>query len=77
MENWSADDLNALTQRIEYAKEQSGCSLTSVMEMIEILELLQELISHSPGNQQRYFREVADDLLSLAISWLQLLREKL
>lgn len=24
MESWSADDLNALTRRIEYAKEQSG-----------------------------------------------------
>lgn len=77
MENWSADDLNALTRRIEFAKEQSGCSLESAMEVIEILEQIQELIPLSPENQQRYFREMADDLLTLAISWLQVLRSKL
>lgn len=75
--NWSSDDLNALTRRIESAKEQSGCSLASTMEIIEILELIQELIQDAPENQKRYFSETADDLLTVAISWLQLLRAKL
>lgn len=77
MGNWSTEDLNALTRRIEAAKEQSACSLAGVMEIVEILEQLQELIPDSPENQQRYFRETADDLLTLAISWLQILRAKL
>lgn len=71
--NWSSDDLNALTRRIESAKEQSGCSLASTMEIIEILELIQD----APENQKRYFSETADDLLTVAISGLQLLRAKL
>ena len=75
--DWSADDLNALTHRIESVKEQSGCSLASAMEVIEILEQIQDLIPHSPENQRQYFRETADDLLTLAISWLQVLRSKL
>lgn len=75
--NWSSDDLTALTQRIEIAKEQYACSLAGVMEIIEILEQLQDLIPNSPENQQRYFREAADDLLTLAISWLGVLRAKL
>ena len=77
LECWSADDVNALTRRIDAAKEQSACSLSGAMEIIEILEQLQDLIPNSPENQQRYFRETADDLLTLAISWLGVLRAKL
>lgn len=75
--DWSVDDLNSLTRRIEFVKEQSNCSLASAMEAIEVLEQIQDLIPHLPENQQRYFREMADDLLTLAISWLQVLRSKL
>lgn len=77
LEGWSEDDLNALTHHIESAKEQSTCSLASVMEIIEILEQIQDLIPHFPENQKKYFREAADDLLALAISWLQVLRATL
>lgn len=75
--DWSVDDLNSLTRRIEFVKEQSDCSLASAMEAIEVLEQLQNLIPNSRENEQRYFREMADDLLTLAISWLQVLRAKL
>lgn len=67
-EKWSPDDLKRITGRIEFAKEQSGCSLSSTMEIVEILELLQGMAPDFPESQQRYFRETADELITLAIS---------
>lgn len=71
---WSPDDLKGITKRTELAKEQSGCSLSSVMEIVEILEFLQGIAPDFPESQQRYFRETADELITLAISHLEKLR---
>lgn len=73
-EKWSPDNLKEITDRIEFAKEQSGCSLSCVMEIIEILELLRGIAPDFPKSQQRYFQETADELLALAISHLEKLR---
>lgn len=73
-EIWSPDDLKEITDHIEFAKEQSGYSLMSIMEIIEILELLQGITPNFPLPQQRYFQETADELIGLAISYLEKLR---
>ena len=73
-ERWSPDDLKGITKRTELAKEQSGCSLSSVMEIVEILEFLQGMAPDFPESQQQYFRETADELITLAISHLEKLR---
>ena len=36
-EKWTPDDLRGITDRIEYAKEQAGGSLASVIEIAELL----------------------------------------
>lgn len=73
-EKWSPDDLRRITGRIEFAKEQSGCALSSVMEIVEVLELLQGMAPDFPKSQRRYFQETTDELLALAISHLEKLR---
>lgn len=74
VERWSPDDLKGITDRIEFTKEQSGCSLASVMEIVEILEFLQGVAPDFPESQQRYFRETVADLITLAISHLEKLQ---
>ena len=74
VEKRSPDDIRAFTNRVEFAKEQSGCSLTSVMEIVEILEIIQGMAPDFPESQQRYFRETTDELIILAISYLENLR---
>lgn len=74
VERWSPDDLRGITNRIEFAKEQSVCSLMSIMEIAEILELIQGMAPDFPESQQRYFQETADELIALAISYLEKLR---
>lgn len=73
-EKWSPDNVRGITDRIEFVKEQSRCSLASVMEIVEILEFLQGMSPDFPESQQRYFRETAADLITLAISYLEKLR---
>lgn len=73
-EKWAPDNLQGIIDRIEYAKEQAGCSLASVMEIVELLELLEGIVSDFPLPQQRYFREVVDELVSLAVGHLEKFR---
>lgn len=73
-EEWSPDDLKGFTDRIEFAKNNSTGSLTSVMEIIEILELLHGMAPDFPLPQQRYFREAANELVCLAIGHLETFR---
>lgn len=70
-EKWSPDNLREFTQRIEFAKEQSGGSLESVLEIVEILELLEGMVADFPLPQQKYFREAVHELVGLAISYLE------
>lgn len=70
-EKWAPDNLQGITDRIEYAKEQAGCSLASVMEIVELLELLEGIVSDFPLPQQRYFRETVNELVALSISYLE------
>lgn len=74
-EKWTPDDLRGITDRIEYAKEQAGCSLASVMEIVELLELLEGIVSDFPLPQQRYFRETVNELVGLAIGHLEKFRD--
>ena len=73
-EKWSPDDLKGIEERIDYAKNQSIGSLTSVAEIIEVLELLQGMATDFPESQQRYFRETIDELVGLAIGYLETFR---
>lgn len=73
-EKWTPDNLREITDRIEFAREQSGCSLASVMEIVEILELLQGIAPDFPLPQQCYFREAVDELVNLAIGHLEKFR---
>lgn len=73
-ERWSTDDLRSIANRVDHVKEQSGCSLTSVLEIIEVLELLHGMVPDFPLPQQRYFREAADELVGLAIGNLEAFR---
>lgn len=70
-DKWSPDDLRKTTDRIEYAKEQSGGSLENVLEIVEILELLEGMVADFPLPQQKYFREAVYELVGLAISYLE------
>lgn len=74
-EKWAPDNLQRITDRIEYAKEQAGCSLASVMEIVELLELLEGIVSDFPLPQQRYFRETVNELVALAIGHLEKFRD--
>lgn len=71
---WSPDDLRSLTDRIDKAKELSGCSIARIMEFMEILEQIEEMRSDFPLHQQQYFTEAVDELISLAISYLEHMR---
>lgn len=73
-EKWSPGDLKSLTDRIELARNQPIGSLTSVAEIVEILELLHGMASDFPLSQQRYFQETVDELVSLAIGHLEQFR---
>jgi len=70
-EKWTPDDLRGITDRIEYAKEQAGGSLAGVMEIAELLELLEGIVLDFPLPQQRFFRETVNELVGLAISYLE------
>lgn len=74
-EKWAPDDLRGITDRIEYAKEQTGGSLASVMEIVELLELLEGIVSDFPLPQQRYFRETVTELVALSIGHLEQFRD--
>lgn len=74
---WTADDLKGVTDRIETAKEQSGCSIASIMEVLEILEQIEGMCSVFPPSQKRFFTETTDELIGLAISRLEWLRAEL
>ena len=71
---WSLEDLPRITNRIEFVKERSGGSLASVAEIVETLQFLHEIAPDFPLPQQRYFREAADELVTLAIGHLERLR---
>lgn len=73
-EKWSSDDLKGITERIDYAKNQSIGSLTSVTEIIETLELLHGMAPDFPLPQQHYFREAVDELIGLAVGHLEKFR---
>ena len=66
-EKWFSDDLKGLTGRIECVKLHPTDSLTSVAEIVEILQLLHEMAPDFPLPQQCYIREAADELITLAI----------
>lgn len=74
-DKWSPDNLRKTTDRIEYAKEQSGGSLENVLEIVEILELLEGMVADFPLPQQRYFRETVAELVGLAIGHLEKFRD--
>ena len=73
-EKWSPDDLKSLTDRIELAENQPIGSLTSVVEIVETLELLRGIAPDFPLPQQRYFQETVDELVGLAIAHLEQFR---
>lgn len=70
-DKWSPDDLLGLTERIERAKEESESSLLNTLEIVELLELIQGMASSFPRAQQKYFRETVDELVALAVSYLE------
>lgn len=49
----------------------SESSLLSTLEIVELLELIQGMASSFPRAQQRYFRETVDELVALAVSYLE------
>ncbi len=73
-EKWSSDDLRGIEECIGYAKNQSIGSLTSVAEIIEVLELLHGMTPDFLLPQRRYFQEAVDELVSLAIGHLEKFR---
>ncbi len=74
---WTAEDLDNITDRINQAKEGSGCSIADTMEIMEILEQLEGMRAVFPKSHQHYFTETADELIGLAISYLDQLRTTL
>ena len=76
LKSWLPDDLRELENRVEQAKQQPP-SLISSRELLEIIELIQGMSPDFPQNYQQYFCETSDELLGLAISYLECLRTEL